>query len=64
MGGNKNPLSKNAFIFLKIHLTLSLPRSSYDDFEFLVFSSNFFPTRLQNYFTKNRFVTLFLIRFS
>ena len=45
-------------------LTLSLPRSSIDDLVFSVFSSNFFKLSYKIGLIKNRFVTLFFIRFS
>ena len=45
-------------------LTLSLPRSSIDDLVFSVFLSNFFKLSYKISLLKNRFVTLFFIRFS
>ena len=45
-------------------LTLSLPRSSIDDLVFSVFTSNFFKLSYKICLLKNRFVTLFFIRFS
>ena len=45
-------------------LTLSLPRSSTDDLGFSVFTSNFFKLSYKISLIKNRFVTLFFIRFS
>ena len=45
-------------------LTLSLPRSSIDDLVFSVFPSNFFKLSYKISLRKNRFVTLFFIRFS
>ena len=45
-------------------LTLSLPRSSIDDLVFSVFTSNFFKLSYKISLLKNRFVTLFFIRFS
>ena len=45
-------------------LTLSLPRSSIDDLVFSVFTSNFFKLSYKISLIKNRFVTLFFIRFS
>ena len=45
-------------------LTLSLPRSSIDDLVFSVFSSNFGKLSYKISLLKNRFVTLFFIRFS
>ena len=45
-------------------LTLSLPRSSIDDLVFSVFTSNFFKLSYKISFRKNRFVTIFFIRFS
>ena len=47
-----------------LHLTLSLPRSSIDDLVFSVFTSNFFKLSYKISLLKNRFVTLFFIRFS
>ena len=47
-----------------ILLTLSLPRSSIDDLVFSVFTSNFFKLSYKISLIKNRFVTLFFIRFS
>ena len=45
-------------------LTLSLPRSSIDDLVFSVFTSNFLKLSYKISLIKNRFVTLFFIRFS
>ena len=45
-------------------LTLSLPRSSIDDLVFSVFTSNFVKLSYKISLLKNRFVTLFFIRFS
>ena len=45
-------------------LTLSLPRSSIDDRVFSVFTSNFVKLSYKTSLIKNRFVTLFFIRFS
>ena len=45
-------------------LTFSLPRSSIDDLVFSVFPSNFFKLSYKISLIKNRFVTLFFIRFS
>ena len=45
-------------------LTLSLPRPSIDDLVFSVFTSNFFKLSYKISLIKNRFVTLFFIRFS
>ena len=45
-------------------LTLSLPRSSIDDLVFSVFTSKFFKFSYKISLIKNRFVTLFFIRFS
>ena len=45
-------------------LTLSLPRSSIDDLVFSVFPSNFVKLSYKISLIKNRFVTLFFIRFS
>ena len=45
-------------------LTLLLPRSSIDDLVFSVFTSNFFKLSYKISLIKNRFVTLFFIRFS
>ena len=45
-------------------LTLSLPQSSIDDLVFSVFTSNFFKLSYKISLLKNRFVTLFFIRFS
>ena len=47
-----------------VALTLSLPRSSTDDLVFSVFTSNFFKLSYKISLRKNRFVTLFFIRFS
>ena len=47
-----------------VPLTLSLPRSSIDDLVFSVFLSNFFKLSYKISLMKNRFVTLFFIRFS
>ena len=47
-----------------LSLTLSLPRSSIDDFVFSVFTSNFVELSYKISLIKNRFVTLFFIRFS
>ena len=46
------------------YLTLSSPRSSIDDLVFSVFTSNFFKLSYKISLLKNRFVTLFFIRFS
>ena len=45
-------------------LTLSLPRSLIDGLVFSVFTSNFFKLSYKISLLKNRFVTLFFIRFS
>ena len=45
-------------------LTLSLPRSLIDDLVFSVFPSNFVKLSYKISLLKNRFVTLFFIRFS
>ena len=45
-------------------LTLSLPRSSIDDLVFSVLTSNFVKLSYKISLIKNRFVTLFFIRFS
>ena len=45
-------------------LTLSLPRSSIDDLVFSMFPSNFVKLSYKINLIKNRFVTLFFIRFS
>ena len=45
-------------------LTLSLPRSSIDELVFSVFTSNFVKLSYKISLLKNRFVTLFFIRFS
>ena len=50
--------------FHLLPLTLSLPRSSIDDVVFSVFTSNFFKLSYKISLLKNRFVTLFFIRFS
>ena len=47
-----------------LSLTLSLPRSSTDDLVFSVFTSNFLKLSYKISLLKNRFVTLFFIRFS
>ena len=47
-----------------IILTLLLPRSSIDDLVFSVFTSNFVKLCYKISLLKNRFVTLFFIRFS
>ena len=47
-----------------VPLTLSLPRSSINDLVFSVFTSNFFKLSYKISLLKNRFVTLFFIRFS
>ena len=54
----------NRIFVLSHSLTLSLPRSSIGDFVFSVFTSNFFKLSYKISLLKNRFVTLFLIRFS
>ena len=46
-----------------IQLTLLLPRLSYNDLVFSVFSSNFFPRSYKIILPKNGFVTLFIIQF-
>ena len=52
------------FLCHSISLTLSLPRSSIDDLVFSVFPSNFVKLSYKISLLKNRFVTLFFIRFS
>ena len=55
----------NTYVTKPYHsLTLSLPRSSIDDLVFSVFTSNFFKLSYKISLLKNRFVTLFFIRFS
>ena len=54
----------NLNFFILLSLTLSLPRSSTDDLGFSVFTSNFFKLSYKISLLKNRFVTLFFIRFS
>ena len=49
---------------LALSLTLSLPRSSIDDLVFSAFTSNFVKFSYKISLIKNRFVTLFFIRFS
>ena len=49
---------------LSSNISLSLPRSSIDDLVFSVFPSNFVKLSYKISLIKNRFVTLFFIRFS
>ena len=58
-----NFLGKHRSPNTKKRLTLSLPRSSIDDLVFSVFTSNFFKLSYKISLPKNRFVTLFFIRF-
>ena len=62
-GNTSMPIYSNPFPLTYL-LTLSLPRSSIDDLVFSVFTSNFFKFSYKISLRKNRFVTLFFIRFS
>ena len=59
----KNDIISNRILLLE-KLTLSLPRSSINDLVFSVLTSNFFKLSYKISLRKNRFVTLFFIRFS
>ena len=61
---NKTNKTKQMKCWIIKTLTLSLPRSSIDDLVFSVFSSHFFKLSYKLSLRKNRFVTLFFIRFS